>query len=60
MEIQIEFDEPIYVGENGEWMCFSPQYPGMIGIGQSKLESFEEFMISLKVKIAYDNKIDLI
>lgn len=35
-----------------------PQFPGMGESGKTAKEAFEELMISLKVKIAYDNKIE--
>lgn len=35
------------------------EMPGMVDTGKTKLEAFEQLMISLKVKLAYDNNIDI-
>lgn len=47
---------------NSEGYKYYAKIPDMTGMGESgntKLEAFEELMISLKVKIAFDNNINL-
>lgn len=60
IKLIVDFDGPYKTGEGvSEWVCILPQMPGMVESGKTKLEAFENMMVSLKVKLAYDNNIDL-
>lgn len=47
------------VSEGVNYYAHIPDMPGLGESGKTKLEAFNELMLSLKVKIAYDNDIDL-
>lgn len=60
MEIIVEIEHYPMPGADPEYPEWYVHIPAMIGMGESgktKKEAFEELMISLKVKIMYDNQI---
>lgn len=42
-----------------EWVCYSEEMVGMAETGDTKEEAVREFLISLKVKLAYDFELNI-
>ncbi len=55
---QFQYEQAV-VGDEKYWMAWIDAIPGMVVSGETKEQAFEELMISLKVKWAYDNNIQL-
>jgi predicted RNase H-like HicB family nuclease len=52
---QIEFEHH----EGVEWIALFPSIKGIVASGETKEDAFNELMISLKIKLAYDNQVTL-
>ncbi len=59
IKVTLEFFPGDIVGDLDGWMASIPAMPGLAESGATKEEAFRELMISLAVKIAYDNGIEL-